>query len=337
VCTPSTEVRENEKRCYWRSRADNQPAPVARTLVPTVDNRLGSCPRLIFHPKGEPLVKFPPEVLKCVAFLEVQKEKTREVRGTTFFVSYNTAEGLEDPDAWATFAITSKHVIENMKSVSVDGNSHLRLNKREGGLASYAIPLSSWQVPWYGHNSDVAIAPLELSFAEYDHLALPNHCFLDGEFISQNNWGVGDEVFFPGLFSGRPGNLSNIPVIRTGNIACMPAEKIKTQYSEFRAYIIEARSFGGFSGSPIFISVDRSGSTYWMEDHHVPSTGISLFFLGYIQGHYNDENGLNTGLALAVPSQNVLGALVSDDFADHRTAALNEARQSRQHQSPVDD
>ena len=47
----------------------------------------------------------------------------------------------------------------------------------------------------------------------------------------------------------------NLPIVRLGAIAAMPGEYIKTDWGCLRAYLIEARSIGGLSGSPVFIRV----------------------------------------------------------------------------------
>jgi hypothetical protein len=65
--------------------------------------------------------------------------------------------------------------------------------------------------------------------------------------------GIGDAVFITGLFSHHPGKARNLRVIRVGNIAAMPDEPVKTQRGEMEAYLIEARSLGGLSGSPVFV------------------------------------------------------------------------------------
>jgi hypothetical protein len=60
-----------------------------------------------------------------------------------------------------------------------------------------------------------------------------------------------------GLFSEHPGGDHNEPIARFGNIALMPAEKVTVDVGDstahIRAYLVEARSWGGHSGSPAFV------------------------------------------------------------------------------------
>ena len=54
------------------------------------------------------------------------------------------------------------------------------------------------------------------------------------------------------------GRDRNFPIVRTGHIAMMPDEKIpKVKIGDWEgnadAYLIESRSIGGWSGSPVFV------------------------------------------------------------------------------------
>ena len=72
--------------------------------------------------------------------------------------------------------------------------------------------------------------------------------------INDNAIGVGDEVFLTGLFANHIGQQRNLPIIRVGNIALMPEEPVQhPSLGPIDAYLIEARSIGGLSGSPVFV------------------------------------------------------------------------------------
>jgi hypothetical protein len=68
---------------------------------------------------------------------------------------------------------------------------------------------------------------------------------------------VGHEVFFVGLFSQHAGRERNLPIARFGAVSRQPSEPISVQRSdgsieELEGYLVEARSWGGHSGSPVF-------------------------------------------------------------------------------------
>ena len=43
-----------------------------------------------------------------------------------------------------------------------------------------------------------------------------------------------------------------MPILRMGNLAAYPQERVQVEGVEMDAYLIEARSIGGLSGSPVF-------------------------------------------------------------------------------------
>ena len=63
--------------------------------------------------------------------------------------------------------------------------------------------------------------------------------------------GIGSEVYFPGLFVHHHGR--NEPIVRGGIVSSMPTEPVLTEFGEIHAYLAEARSVGGLSGSPVIV------------------------------------------------------------------------------------
>jgi hypothetical protein len=51
------------------------------------------------------------------------------------------------------------------------------------------------------------------------------------------------------------GRHQNVPIVRVGNFASYPAEQIQTGFGRMDAFLIEARSIGGLSGSPVFVHI----------------------------------------------------------------------------------
>jgi hypothetical protein len=132
--------------------------------------------------------------------------------------------------------------------------------------------------------------------------------------------GVGDEVYFPGLF-GNTDNLSRvIPIVRYGNVAMMPTEKIQVKGTFADVYLVEARSMLGMSGSPVFVreSVGIRSKRDDGRDVNIYGLGHTKL-LGMMQGHWdvseaeinqphfrNDPRGVNLGIAIVVPAAKIL-------------------------------
>ncbi|BBO34803.1 hypothetical protein [Lacipirellula parvula] len=305
---------------------ESQHSPI-RTLVVVDDNRLGGCPRRIFHPQGEPLMQVSDEILKCVAFLSCLTAAGQEDRGTAFFVSQTFPGG--QPGEGVLFAVTAKHVIDKAKSKGTDGKVYFRLNRKDGNAEYVAIPVTDW-VKHPKTSADVAIATIDLDFLVYDHLSIPQKMFVSDPQETAHGIGPGSDLFFPGLFVRHKGTKSNIPIIRTGTIAAMPIEPIETDQGTVRAYLAEARSIGGLSGSPVFTHLGLNYTT-------------PIHFLGLVKSHYDIEDCLdvskqiNMGIALVVPDDDILELLNSDVFDPARKAAQDESAERRRKLLPKDD
>jgi hypothetical protein len=118
---------------------------------------------------------------------------------------------------------------------------------------------------------------------------------------------IGDETYTVGLYSLVPGRNDNVPVVRVGNIAMMPGEPIYCLDDvERELYLIEMRSIGGLSGSPVF-AFSPMTNTYWL--------------VGMIHGHHTlkeMETTLHTGMALVTPIKKLLEILEQLEIVELR-------------------
>ena len=134
------------------------------------------------------------------------------------------------------------------------------------------------------------------------------------EIISKESIGPGDEVFITGLFVNHFGEERNIPILRIGNIAAMPEEKVKTDTMGPMDAFIEARSIGGLSGSPVFVHLTGVRN-------NVFTVGPPpIYLLGLMHGHWDAEvtkndsiqkdqferERVNMGIAIVVPVQKII-------------------------------
>jgi hypothetical protein len=107
--------------------------------------------------------------------------------------------------------------------------------------------------------------------------------------IGKSNYplfGIGTEVFYAGLFSQYPGLRRNYPVARFATIALMPPEeKLPLKDISIEGYLIETHSWGGYSGSPVFIyaPINHPEISPWQNPPISQYTGL---LLGVLHGHY---------------------------------------------------
>jgi hypothetical protein len=276
-------------------------------------------------------MQVPDEVRKCVAFLGCLRNSGHAIYGTAFFVGY-PLEGIDN--FMATYVVTARHVIDAIKERAVDGNTYLRLNTREQGAQYARLPISHW---FFCDDSriDVAVAPLSMAEPSIEWKAIPLDAFLSPETVANDAVGPGDDLFFPGLFSEHPGERTNIPIMRVGNIAAMPDEPIATRWGVVKPpYLVEARSIGGLSGSPVFwhrgATRIRQGGLHLLGD-------AAFFLLGLVHGHFAERStpwdgieeaptdmaetrSVNMGIAIVVPAHDILSTLNMPVFQEQRRA-----------------
>lgn len=212
----------------------------------------------------------------------------------------------------ACFMVTAKHVIDKIKATGVDGVwTRFNLSDHKGHVWA-----KSKYESWFSHPTDatidVAIRPLPPN-PKLDHAVVPWASRVTPDFISDLDIGVGDEVIVLGLFSQHAGKERNRPIARVGNIASMDqGEKVSTRFGPAEGYLIEARSIGGISGSPVFVNITPFRS---FPTNHVPKTAPGLALLGLVHGHFDEKDeslskegdeaskvAVNMGIALVTPA-----------------------------------
>lgn len=270
-------------------------------------------------------------IMKCVAFLGCRRNSGVAINATVFFAGWPLP--IRGREFFIGYAITAKHVIEQIKKRTIDGNSYFRINTKEHKAEHFALPLSHW-LSDPDPQVDVAVAELPPEFfGSRDHLPLPVEMFADDEVIRKKQIDVGNDLFFPGLFAHVAGQTRNTPILRAGNIAAMPQEPIQTCSRVLRpSYLVEARSVGGLSGSPVFWYYGPIREMLEGTEKGVPK----FHLIGLIHGHYLGRgeqwdsaapgtiadhvtgDALNAGIAIVTPSQDILHTLQQPELKAQR-------------------
>jgi hypothetical protein len=264
------------------------------------------------------------EIRRCTVFVGTRDAQGRpRFGGTAFFVSvpYDRVRSLR-----TTYLITAKHVAEALSS-SRRAAWIIRLNnsKEEG---SHIFEIKSDGYTWRYHpekvNVDVAIANIGFNETIFDYTCVPSERFISSDITNRCGVDVADDVLISGLFSMMSGKSRNLPIVRKGSIAMLPGESVPTAIGDISAYLIEARSTGGLSGSPVFIPKPHGklGMTvYWL--------------LGIVHGHWDlpspairdavedsvfDTGNVNAGIAIVVP------ASIIEEILNHQTLKDERAR-----------
>lgn len=214
--------------------------------------------------------------------------------------------------------VTARHIIQKIRNLGVI-EIHVRANMEDGSARWTSTNYSDWVFHPRKSNSDVAVLfnpPIDGT--DQKSLVI-DEIFLNQKVIDDEDIGVGTDVFITGLFRHHSGRSKNVPIVRVGSIAAMDDEEVQTdEVGKISAYLIEARSIGGLSGSPVFV---HPGHTKVKDGSLMFREGKEFFLIGLIHGHYDvdetkiDHAGVkklaqvNMGIAIVVPWYEILEVL----------------------------
>ncbi len=194
-----------------------------------------------------------------------------------------------------------------------------------------------------------------LDMRELDLFTIQPRMFADETVIREANLGVGDDVFIAGLFSKVKETARQHPIVRMGNLAMMPGERIPFKDDQLiDAYLVESRSIGGLSGSPVFVrETIRQQVGIKFKPGKNPSNVVDrypgesfdpvivdglgrIFFLGSIIGHWDTptdytptmREAVNMGISLVVPAHKILEIIRQPDLIEMADRISSEMRKS---------
>jgi len=259
------------------------------------------------------------------AAAQTLQEKDFAIEGTGFLIQIPAPE--LNPQAIMTLLVTNRHMIRepgpdgaigsgpyanalqlkfNRKAPKPDGNSFDEVTvpvMNENGQLNCFVNETDLSL-------DLAICPVHLDTDDWDTKELSENFFVTPQIIKSEHIDESTELFFAGLFVSFEGNKRNIPIVRHGKIAMMPEEQIGA--SDY--YLADVMSFGGNSGSPVFV---RTGG--FQDSGPVQP---KYYLLGIMQGFFPVdspvavETGIlqgaakeNTGVAAVIPASKILEIL----------------------------
>jgi hypothetical protein len=269
--------------------------------------------------RERPSVRVPDVILKSVGFIgEVTHRDSSgisgDLHGTGFFIAIpSSITGL-----FFFCFVTALHVVKDLLGREI----YVLVNKKGGGVTALSSLAGSglWTHPT-DPTADVAVIPMSQD-PSADYIAVAVKDFATPELMQAQNIGIGDEVVITGLFTPAPGTKRNMPIIRHGNIAMLPEEQIETDMGYADVYLVEARSIGGLSGSPVFARptvfvqvVLEDGTTRTLH-----GIGDQYPLLGMMHGHWDireseinspqvlhdRKRGVNYGIGIVVPATKII-------------------------------
>lgn len=245
-------------------------------------------------------------------------------------------------DMGFNYLITNRHVvqpgIENGRPCKVV-NYSLSINHRGTPLnptpylQTFPAPAGVWAFPDDG-SVDLAATPFASSFTDFDFQTIPLKLFVTQQMVDKNEVVEGDPVIFAGLFVQYEGVKRLEPVVRSGTIAMLPEEPIPTTLRQLgHVYLAESHIFGGNSGSPMFVDVNKFKN----------GVGFDYRFLGVVTGEIQENEDLtlkvsttykgtipaNSNVAVVVPASEVQKLLMLPQFRLSRDVYVAEHPESK--------
>jgi hypothetical protein len=188
--------------------------------------------------------RIPDPFLDCVVYLYLSEEEAKEGSGIggSGFLAGIISEDVPKP-FWYLYVVTAKHVV-------LEGSLFVRMTTQAGEKYIYETKDEDWVC--HPDGADVAVCLVGVNPREVHFSHIPINDFLRLEQIKPLDIGIGDEAFVVGRFINHEGKQRNTPTASSGIISQMPIEPIHIRGVDQECFLVEARSFGGFSGSPVF-------------------------------------------------------------------------------------
>jgi hypothetical protein len=167
----------------------------------------------------------------------------------------------------------------------------------------------------------------------WDFQVIPLSMFEDANSAPPDNLIEGDPVIFAGLFVQFAGVQRFEPIVR-GRIAMIPDEKVNgTLKKPASAYLTEAHSYRGNSGSPMFVNFGgfRNGAMLVADRYK---------FLGVVAGGYHEgadftlnvattyrgQAEANSGISVIVPAAEVKSLWMGEQAERQKVADIQKSK-----------
>lgn len=270
----------------------------------------------------------PPVVTSVVCFVFIEKDAKLIPNGTAFFAA---VKDPSKPSSAKGYLVTAKHVLYKHDTTEFLDKVYIRLNKKGGGSEVRTIPIKT-----QGNNQtvflhsdlsvDIAVIPIFIDQSRFDVKFLPEKFLTTKEEYTKLDIREGSDIFFTGLFTPFTGAEKNYPIVRFGRVALVTDEKIDWNGIKTSLYLIEAGSYGGNSGAPVFfyLGIDRNPGSLVMGQPILKLAGI-------MQGTFLDAQKIevintkatsislsNMGIAAVVPAYKLHELLFSEELKRQR-------------------
>ncbi len=291
------------------------------------DVRLAGNPKWWFTPPDDINMRLPDQVLNTVCFIAHSAPEIK-YGGTAFVVAMKGSHG----NAFLHL-VTAKHVAEAVEHVPFVIGVNTKRGQKALLDANYDADhiVKWWYHPTEPNAVDVAVTmfgPDQYEKLDIEWVFYPN-MFVTPEIRKKAGIGIGDEVAAVGLFTAFSGKDKHSPIVRIGNLAMLPEERVPVKgFDPMEVYLAESRSIGGLSGSPVYVrqTLSMDVKTHSGEMANLAGCG-KIYFLGLMHGHWELPAGfvnsvpseaINMGISIIVPAHKILEVLNHPELVEMR-------------------
>lgn len=279
-------------------------------------------------------MRVPDSYLDSAMFIGTYVDGKFEPHGTAFAIF------IKEEGEVFQHVITARHIIDR---ISLDEIA-LRINLAGDDTGCEVVQTK--KIDWIlaehtggDMHIDIAALPSRLSSKKYRILNIDiENDLLKSSDIEKSDFGLGDEVFYVGLLTSYYGKERNYPMVRTGTIASAGDEPCQTQIGYVDGFLIEARSIGGTSGSPVWTSIPPMKI---VDGEIKKMVGIKPhYFFGMICGTWYTSNPpdgfweglkvplahIQTGISIVIPGNEIMKVLKMNELVRQRKEVIEEKR-----------
>jgi hypothetical protein len=261
--------------------------------------------------------------------------------GTGFIVSVPDERLIIPPDKKGLdfgfgYLVTNRHVaqpgIETGNKCAIVRSFFFLKKNGSGKETSQEKLYAGNNLPWHfskDDSVDLAVMHFAAPGDLYDYMRIPIADFVTEEMVQNKKVVEGAPVLFSGLFIQTfVAGQKLEPIVRSGTLAMVPEGLMETTLNKLgKVYLAEAHAFGGNSGSPMFIDINKLAGII---------SGPSYHLLGVVSGEvhegadltlqtaasFNAQVSANSDVSMIVPAQEVRAILYSPELQAERDAAV---------------
>jgi hypothetical protein len=262
-----------------------------------------------------------------------------KARGTGFLL------GVQDSNSTFAYLVSAKHVLQPL--LSTQDTLGVRFNLKDSNDARtvvFSIEGQHYGKRWLEHSNPVidlavVLLPIFPKIKNLDVVLLPvkapnDDLFAGTVWLKKYKVGAGDRAFTLGLvpYLYDP-KQQNLVLARFGAVSLLPAHEIDLRDGRQKAYFLDCQAFGGNSGGPAFVLIERSEKGALLAGWRIGLLGVVTEFvpspIRIAKGRRTDSEPNevlvpveNTGISKVVPVDYLIDILFSEEQKQYRKKTL---------------